>query len=282
LRLAVPVGGRQGRVRGYASEAERFAKQGRLQHLEAELAEVDGRLAAGRVSVCRGGRWLARQLRALNEAKLISEKRWAHWRAERLFLTADGDAEYPLGNGSVMVHPEQRWCEIKLPGPLAHLANGNAGRYRLACPVVFTHRVEEWAAQVATGAVRYDITFDPTKGRWYLHASWRLPKLTPPGLEELRQDRALGSTSTPTTWPAGCSTHLATRSAHPIPSPSTSTARPPRPATGGCGRQLALSLASASTVAAGRSWWRTSTSPTPARPAGKPSAAAGAASASAG
>jgi hypothetical protein len=45
--------------------------------------------------------------------------------------------------------------------------------------VVFTHRGDEWAAQATTGAVRYDIDLDPTKTRWYLHASWRLPAVRP-------------------------------------------------------------------------------------------------------
>jgi hypothetical protein len=191
-RLAVPVGQRHGRVRGYASQAERFAKQGRLQHLQAMLTEVEGRLAAGRVSVCRGGRRLAKQRHTLTDAKL-SEGQWrACWKAERLFLTADGDAAYPLGNGTIMVHPVEQWCELKLPSPLVHLANRPGGRYRLACPVVFAHRGEEWAAQATTGAVRYDIIFDPAKGRWYLSASWRLPPVTPPNLEDLRLGRALG------------------------------------------------------------------------------------------
>jgi hypothetical protein len=47
-RLAVPVGQRQDRLRGYATGTERFAKQVRLQHLRAELAKVEGRLASGR------------------------------------------------------------------------------------------------------------------------------------------------------------------------------------------------------------------------------------------
>jgi hypothetical protein len=123
-RLAVPVGQRQGRVRGYASRAERFAKQGRLQRLQAELTEVEGRLTAGRVSVCRGGRRFAKQRHTLDQAKL-TERQWrARWQAERLFLTADGDAAYPLGNGTIVVHPEERWCEIKLPSPLVHLPTG--------------------------------------------------------------------------------------------------------------------------------------------------------------
>jgi hypothetical protein len=209
-RLAVPVGQRQSRVRGYATRAERFAKQGRLQHLQAELAEVEGRLAAGRVSVCRGSRRLAKLRHAVvgddivgnrggnrergeNGRTEVTEAEWqARWDAERLFLIADGDAAYPLGNGTIMVHPEERWCEIKLPAPLAQLANRPGGRYRLACPVGFSHRGQEWAAQAATGAVRYDITLDPAKGRWSLHASWRLPAVTLPSLEELRRDRALG------------------------------------------------------------------------------------------
>ncbi len=191
-RLAIRVGQRQGRVRGYGSRAERFAKQGRLQRLQTELAEVEDRLAHGRMAICRGSRRLAKWRHTLKEANL-TEKQWrARWHAERLFLTADGDAEYRLGNGTIAVHPEEQWLELRLPTPLAHLANRPGGRYRLACPVVFTHRREEWAAQAVSGAVRYDITFDPMKKRCYLHASWRIPRTTPPDLQELRQQRALG------------------------------------------------------------------------------------------
>jgi hypothetical protein len=191
-RLAVPVQSKRERVRGYASRAERFAKQGRLQHLEAELAEVADRLAAGRVSVCRGGRQLAKQRHTLDDAKLTEAQWRARWRAERLFLVADGDSEFPLGNGTIVVHPERRWCEIKLPVPLTRLANRPRGRYRLACPVSFAHRGDEWAAQAASGAVRYDVTFDPAKGRWYLAASWRLQAVQMPSLQDLRLHRALG------------------------------------------------------------------------------------------
>jgi hypothetical protein len=42
------MSGRQrGRVRGYATRAERHGKQRRLQHLRARLAEVEQRVAAG-------------------------------------------------------------------------------------------------------------------------------------------------------------------------------------------------------------------------------------------
>jgi hypothetical protein len=74
-RLAIPVGGRHGRVRGYASRAERFAKQRRLQRLEARLARVEQRLAAGRVSVCRGGRRLAKLRHVVDRDELPLPRR---------------------------------------------------------------------------------------------------------------------------------------------------------------------------------------------------------------
>jgi hypothetical protein len=204
-RLAVGVGqarGRgRGRVPGYQSQAERFEKQRRLQHLQARLGEVEERLAAGRVSVCRGGRRLARLRHVVAGAgdsgsgkTEVTEARWRErWEAERLYLTADGEADMAWGNQTIRVHPDQQWLELRLPSPLAHLSNtpGRAATYRLSCPVTFTHRASEWAAQVATGAVRYDLFFDPAKRRWYADASWRLPARQVPSPEELRQDRAV-------------------------------------------------------------------------------------------
>jgi hypothetical protein len=58
-RVAVPIGSRHGRVRGYASATERTAKQRRLQHLNAEMVGVEKRLTVASVSVCRGGVRLA-------------------------------------------------------------------------------------------------------------------------------------------------------------------------------------------------------------------------------
>jgi hypothetical protein len=193
-RLVVPVGSKQGRVRGYASRSELFAKRRRLQHLEAQLVEVEDGLARTRIAVCRGGRRLAKQRHALDQAK-VSEQQWhARWKAERMFLTADGEAAKPWGNETIRVHPDQHWLELRLPNPLAHLSNtpGRAATYRLACRVRFTHRGDEWAAQAATGAVRYDVTFDPVRARWYLAASWRLRATQPPPLHDLRRHRALG------------------------------------------------------------------------------------------
>jgi hypothetical protein len=174
-RLAVPVGGRGGRTRGYATAQERYAKQQRLQHLQASLTKVERRLAEGRVSVCRGGRRLAKVRHRFTDARISDEQWRARWQAERLFLTADGEADKRLGNETIRVHPEEGWLELKLPGPLAHLANRPHGRYRLSYPVRFTHRADEWAAQVVSGPVRYDIQLAPDRDRWYLSASWTRP-----------------------------------------------------------------------------------------------------------
>jgi hypothetical protein len=174
-RLAVPVGGRRGRTRGYATRQERWAKQQRLQHLQASLARVERRLRQGRMSVVRGGRRLAKARHRLEDAKLTEGQWQARWAAERWFICADGEADKLLGNETIRVDPGQGWLELKLPAPLTHLANRPHGRYRLSCPVRFAHRSEEWSAQVASGAVRYDIAYQPERRRWYLSGSWRLP-----------------------------------------------------------------------------------------------------------
>jgi hypothetical protein len=186
-RLQVPVGARQGKLRGYGSQAERFAKQQRLQRLEHRLAEVEAQLQQARVSICLGGKHLARTRHHLTEAGLTAAQWRARWEAARLFICADGESDKAWGNETIRWHPDEHWVEIKLPVPLADLANRPHGRYRLSVPVAFPYRGDAVAAQAATGAVRYDISFSTAKNRWYLDASWRLPSVIPPPLEELRQ-----------------------------------------------------------------------------------------------
>ena len=185
-RLAVPAGTRTGRARGYATRAERSAKQQRLQVLKARLAAIGQRTAAGRVSVARGGRRLLRARANLTAAGLTQEQWRERWDAERLFLTADGEKDKAWGNETIRFHPDEGWLEVKLPAPLARLANRPHGRYRLSCPVAFAYRGDEVAAQAATGAVRYDISLNPETGRWYLDASWTTAPDPAPDLKELR------------------------------------------------------------------------------------------------
>jgi hypothetical protein len=184
-RLTAQVGGRTGRVRGYANRAERWEKQRRLDLLTGRLARVEARIAQGRVSVVRGGRRLLHSRQHL-EAAGLTEAQWRQrWQAARWFLTADGEADKRLGNETIRVHPQEGWSELKLPVPLAHLANQPHGRYRLSCPVTFSYRAEAWAAQVASGAVRYDFVYRPERDRWYLDASWTHPRRRVPTLAEL-------------------------------------------------------------------------------------------------
>ncbi|WP_260618479.1 hypothetical protein [Streptomyces sp. WAC07149] len=185
-RLAVPCGQRAGGVRGYLNQAERAQKQRRLQVLIARLAVVEARIEAGRPAVVVGGRRLAKVRHHLTDAGL-SEAGWRErWEAARLFLTADGESGAPFGNYTISVDPVDGAVTIVLPEPLRHLANAPRGRYRLACTVTFSHRREEWLDRVtAHRAVRYDITLDPVRGRWYLDASWSTPESVLPTPVEL-------------------------------------------------------------------------------------------------
>jgi IS605 OrfB family transposase len=184
-RLAVAAGERAGSIRGYGDQAERWHMQRRLQMLQARLADVDGRLAAGRVAVCRGGRRLARARHDLAAAGL-DERAWQQrWESARLFVTADGEADKYLGNETIRWHPDGQWLELKLPVPLAHLANSPRGRYRIE-NVRFGYRGDDVAGQAESGAVRYDISYEPAKRRWYLDASWKTQPRSLPALAELR------------------------------------------------------------------------------------------------
>jgi len=186
-RLAVPAGGRAGPTRGYATAAERHARALRLRSLRARLATVQRRLEAGTVSVVRGGRVLLRKRNSLITAGLTEDQWRREWEAARLFLTADGEKDKPWGNETIRWHPDAGWVDIKLPAPLACLANRPHGRYRLSTPVKFSYRGGEVGAQAASGAIRYDISRDPVRGRWYIDASWKTAPAPPASLDRLRQ-----------------------------------------------------------------------------------------------
>ncbi|MBV9024573.1 MAG: hypothetical protein JO362_12455 [Streptomycetaceae bacterium] len=172
-RLAVPCGRRTGKVRGYADPAERFHKQHRLAVLTARLARVERRIEDGHPSIVVGGRRLAKTRHHLDAAQLTEAQWRQRWDARRMFLTADGESGAPFGNYTLTVDPHDGTVSLVLPEPLRHLANAPRGRYRLSGTVGFSHRREEWLDRVTTNrAVRYDITYAPERGRWYLDASW--------------------------------------------------------------------------------------------------------------
>ena len=233
-RLAVPAGGKSGRIRGYGNAAERHDKAVRLRSLQARLARVERQLEAGTVSVVRGGKALLRARNNLTAARLTENQWRERWDSARLFLTADGEAAKALGNETIRWHPGEGWLEIKLPAPLAQLANRPHGRYRLSCLVGFSYRGDEVAAQVTSGAVRYDITHDPARGRWYLDASWKRATAPVPSLAELRAARWSLSTSTTVISPRPSPRRTATSWAPRPPSPSAWPGCRRPPATGTC------------------------------------------------
>ncbi|MFF7602898.1 IS200/IS605 family accessory protein TnpB-related protein [Streptomyces mirabilis] len=176
-RLSLPLGqkGSKGVPGGYRSRQEWHAKARRLHVLEDRLAAERADREAGLVHVVRGGKHLARTRHHLHAARL-TEAHWRQrWEAERWFCQADGESGKRYGNETIRVSPAGE-VSIKLPAPLAHLANAGHGRYVLACRVTFPHRGTEWADRVeANRAVAYRIHLDVGRDRWYLTASWQIP-----------------------------------------------------------------------------------------------------------
>ncbi|WP_202918730.1 hypothetical protein [Saccharothrix deserti] len=140
----------------------------------------------------RGGRKLLNTRHHLDEAGL-SEAEWrARWESARWFLSADGESGKRWGNETIRVSPDGE-VSIRLPAPLAHLANARHGRYVLASRVRFRHRGGEWADRVAGDrAVAYRIHYDVARGRWYLDASWTRPAVRTMPWEAVRAAGVVG------------------------------------------------------------------------------------------
>lgn len=177
------------RVRGYASAGERFAKTRRLAILRDRLAAAQEALAAGHPAVTVGGKRLWRNRHHLDDAGM-TERQWRdRWGAARLFLTADGESGKNFGNETIRVDGSGQ-LRIKVP---AALAATYGTHLQVAAPVRFSHGGTEVAARITGNrAVRYDISFDAAKGRWYLDASWAITAQEPADLEQLRGGTVLG------------------------------------------------------------------------------------------
>jgi hypothetical protein len=180
---------RSRRPRGYRSKSERFAKTRRLAALRRRLAKVEQALAVGRPSMVAGGKRLWRN-RAHLDATVMTEQQWRdRWGSSRIFFTADGESGKHGGNETIRVDADGH-LRIKTPAALVEQFGTHVV---IAAPVRFTHRGDEWAARVANKlAVRYDLSYDPKRGRWYLDASWTTTPDPAPRLNELRGGRVLG------------------------------------------------------------------------------------------
>jgi IS605 OrfB family transposase len=176
-RLSLPVRAKGSRRApgGYRSRREWHAKARRLHVLEDRLTRERADWEAGTVHVVRGGKRLARMRHQLPAAGL-TETRWRErWDAARWFLQADGESGKRFGNETIRISAEGE-ISIRLPAPLAHLANAPHGRYVLTGRVVFAHRGQEWADRAAANrAIAYRIHHDVDRGRWYVTASWQIP-----------------------------------------------------------------------------------------------------------
>jgi IS605 OrfB family transposase len=162
---------------GYATQAERFQKQRRLQHLRAELARAQSRRAAGRVCVVEGGARLARNRHHLDAAGATADQWRDRWDAARYRITANGSPDEPFGNLTITVTPDGQ-VSIRLPKPLEYLANAKRGRYVVSGTAIFSHRGDEWAERITSGnSVSYTITRRPGRAGRYLCAAWSVPAL---------------------------------------------------------------------------------------------------------
>ncbi|GAA2710270.1 IS200/IS605 family accessory protein TnpB-related protein [Actinoplanes palleronii] len=174
-RLALPLGqkGSVGEPGGYRSAREWHTKSRRLVTLQQRHETAIADWHAGRVRTVRGGRRLANTRHHLDQAGL-SEQQWREqWTAARLFLSADGETGKRFGNETIRVTPVGQ-VSLKLPAPLAHLANAAHGRYVLSCSVVFAHRGGQWRDRIeANTAIAYTIRHDANRNRWYLTAAWQ-------------------------------------------------------------------------------------------------------------
>ncbi|KPI28291.1 transposase, IS605 OrfB family [Actinobacteria bacterium OV320] len=176
-RLALPVGqkGTKKAPGGYRSQREWHAKSRRLRVLQDRLASVRADREAGLVHIVRGGKRLVRDRQHLEAAQLTESVWRGRWEAERWFCQADGESGKRYGNETIRISPDGE-VSIRLPAPLAYLANAPHGRYVLACRVVFAHRGAEWADRVAADrAIAYRIHLDTGRERWYETASWQIP-----------------------------------------------------------------------------------------------------------
>ncbi|MFF1969587.1 IS200/IS605 family accessory protein TnpB-related protein [Streptomyces sp. NPDC058232] len=187
-RLSLPLGapGTKRAAGGYRSKSEWFRKSRRLASLEARHTAAVADWQAGRVRVVRGGKRLLNTRHNLPEAGLTEDEWRGRWEAERWFLAADGESGKRFGNETIRV-TDTGEVSIKLPAPLAHLANARHGRYTLTARIAFAHRGAEWVDRIiANRAVAYRIHLDTERGRWYLTASWQRPAIQTIPLETAR------------------------------------------------------------------------------------------------
>jgi hypothetical protein len=164
--------------KGYATQAERFQKQRRLQVLRAELSRVTADRDNHRVRVVEGGKRLATTRHHLDAAHMTASEWRDRWEGARYRIETVGSGDEPFGNLTLTVTPDGE-VSLRLPKPLEHFANAPHGRYILSGTAVFSYRTDEWRARITGGKpVSYTITRRPGRAGRYLTASWACPPTT--------------------------------------------------------------------------------------------------------
>lgn len=165
----------QTRTKGYATQAERFQKQRRLQYLRAELGRVMADRDAKLARVVDGGKRLAKTRHNLSTAGLAEAEWRERWSCARWRIEANGSGDEPFGNLTITVTPTGE-VSLRLPKPLEHLANAKRGRYVLSGRAKFAYRAAEWQARITGGkSVSYALTRKPGRSGVYLTAAWATP-----------------------------------------------------------------------------------------------------------
>lgn len=158
--------------RGYKTQAERFAKQRRLQKLRSELARVCADWDHGAVHVVVGSKRRARIRHNLSDTDLSVAEWREEWDCVRYRIKALGSVGEPFGNLTITVSPGGE-VSLRLPKPLEYLSNARHGRYILSGATVFSYRADEWRDRITAGkSVCYTITRKPSRAGRYLTASW--------------------------------------------------------------------------------------------------------------
>lgn len=164
-------------TRGYATQAERFQKLRRVQHLRGELAATERDRAAGVVHAVEGGKRLAHTRHHLDKAGLTETQWRQRWDASRWRIRANGSPDEPFGNLTITVTPAGQ-VSIRLPKPLERLANAPRGRYVLSAVAEFCHRGDQWMERITGGnSISYTTTRKAGRAGVYLTASWAIPSL---------------------------------------------------------------------------------------------------------
>ncbi len=174
-RTPRPDADRGAAVVGIATPRNGSSRPAAWRRCVTRLTTAQVALAAGQPSITVGGKRLWHTRNHL-EATDMTEPQWQdRWDGARMFLTADGESGKPGGNETIRVDADGP-VAIKTPAALV----GRFGPHAvIGEPIGFSHRGGEWNARAsARQAVRYDISYDPDRDRWYLDASWKTAAAT--------------------------------------------------------------------------------------------------------